>query len=137
MPRKSEAAIQAELHVVPRSNRKRLTDDLATNLRAIVDDIIASVSPKHFRDEDAYLLEMYAQAIVVAREAYSHLQREGFVIDGKKISPWNGVMEKAHRSAVALAGRLRLAPQQRMDIKRAARNERVNHLGHPIGSPLR
>ena len=62
------------------------------------------------------------QAILLARKAYAELEAGGPVIDGKA-SPWLVVLEKAHRSAVALSGRLRLAPQARADSRSAGRNK--------------
>ena len=74
----------------------------------------------HFQAGDGALLEQYAQAILLARQAYAHLDAEGPVIDGRA-SPWVVVLEKAHRSTVALSARLRLAPQARADARSAGR----------------
>jgi phage terminase small subunit len=87
---------------------------------AIFLELVASVSADHFQPSDGALLEQHAQVILLAREAYDKLATEGPVIDGKA-SPWLVVLEKAHRSAVALSGRLRLAPQARADARSAAR----------------
>jgi hypothetical protein len=43
------------------------------------------------------------------------------VIDGNKTSAWVAVLEKAHRSSVALSARLRLSPQSRADARSAGR----------------
>ena len=75
---------------------------------------------EHFRDTDAHLIEQYAQAIALARRAWSGLDARGPVIEGRA-SPWLVVLEKAHRSSVALAARLRLAPQSRADSRSAGR----------------
>ena len=66
----------------------------------------------HFQPGDGALIEQYAQAILLSRQAYARLEAEGPVIDGRP-SPWVTVLEKAHRSTVALSARLRLAPQAR------------------------
>ena len=89
-------------------------------MRRIFLELVSSVAADHFQPGDAPLLEQYAQAILLARQAYDKLSTEGPVIDGKA-SPWLVVLEKAHRSAVALSARLRLAPQARADARSAAR----------------
>ena len=89
-------------------------------MATIFRELVASVPANHFQPGDAPLIEQHAQAILLAREAYDRLARDGAVIDGRP-SPWLVVLEKAHRSAVALSGRLRLAPQGRMDSRSAGR----------------
>ncbi len=81
-----------------------------------------SVSADHFRSADGFLVEQYAQAIAMAREAFELLQRDGTTVDGK-LNPQVTVLEKAHRSCVALAARLRLAPQSRTEAKSAGRQK--------------
>jgi phage terminase small subunit len=85
-------------------------------------DLVASVPAEHFRPADGHLVEQYAQAIVLARRAYAELEASGSVVNGRA-SPWIVVLEKAHRSSVALAARLRLSPQHRTDPKSAGRNQ--------------
>lgn len=124
MPRRSSAALgMGMLNVSGRPTPIGVPDDLPASLKGIVADLIASQAPQHFREGDDYLLELYAQAIVASREAFAHLEEEGFVVDGKA-NPWVIILEKAHRSSVALAAKLRLAPQQRMDCEKAAREQR-------------
>jgi hypothetical protein len=126
MPRKSSAAIAlGNLNVSGRPTPIGVPASLPASLKGIVADLIASQAPQHFRDGDDYLLEQYAQSIIAAREAFAHLEREGFVVNGKA-NAWAIILEKAHRSSVALAGRLRLAPQQRMDQEKAARERSPN-----------
>jgi phage terminase small subunit len=98
----------------------RPRDDCPPSVRRIFLELVSSVAADHFQPGDAPLLEQYAQAILLARQAYDKLATEGPVIDGKA-SPWLVVLEKAHRSAVALSARLRLAPQARADARSAAR----------------
>ena len=121
MPRKSAAAIDlGRLNIGNNPTPIGVRTNLPASLKEIVDDLITSQAPQHFREGDDYLLEMYAQAIVAGRKAFAKLEKEGYTINGKT-NPWVIILEKAHRSSVALAGRLRLAPQQRMDQEKAAR----------------
>jgi phage terminase small subunit len=90
------------------------------DVQAVFRAIVSTVPPEHFRPSDALLVEQYAQAVALARVAYDELRLTGPVVDGKT-SPWVAVLEKAHRSSVALAARLRLAPQQRTDPKTTGR----------------
>jgi Phage terminase, small subunit len=119
MPRKSASAF-AELRVDGRPSRVRPRADVPTTLKPIIIDLIASVPPEHFRNGDVVLIEMYAAAIALSRQAYDELERNGPVIDGKA-SPWIAVLEKTHRSSAVLAARLRLTPQMRTDPKTAGR----------------
>jgi hypothetical protein len=93
---------------------------MPASLKQTFIDIVASVPPEHFRTGDADLIEMYASAIALSRRAYAELDRHGPVVNNKA-SPWIVTLEKAHRSAVALTARLRLAPQMRIDRKTAGR----------------
>jgi hypothetical protein len=74
----------------------------------------------HFKATDSHLIEQYCQAIMLARQATNELAASGPVVQGRA-SAWLIVLEKAHRSSVALAGRLRLAPQSRADSRSAGR----------------
>jgi hypothetical protein len=120
MPRKS----RAELTVLPMADgrpfRLQPRADAPEAVREIFSALVRSVSTEHFRQGDADLLEMHAQAIALSRRAYAELEASGPIVNGKA-SPWIIVLEKAHRSAVALSGRLRLAPQSRADPKSVAR----------------
>jgi len=110
MPRRS----QAELSQFPRVDRQpthlEIPDDLPKSLRAVVEDLITSQKPGHFKPGDGILLEAYAAAHLLRREAYEHIKSEGAVIDGRS-SPWLTVLEKSAKALVSLSGRLRLAPQ--------------------------
>jgi phage terminase small subunit len=120
LPRKSAAALAVTGSAGKRS-APRPRDDAPAAVRRIFLELVASAPSDHFQTGDAALLEQYAQAILLARQAYDELATDGPVIEGKA-SPWLVVLEKAHRSAVALSGRLRLAPQARADARSAARN---------------
>jgi hypothetical protein len=121
VPRKSAAALA--LLPPPEGGALRLQPraDAPANVREIFLLLVRSVAVDHFRVGDSDLVEQYAQAIALARRAYDELEKSGPVIKGKA-SPWLIVLEKAHRSAVALSARLRLAPQARADPKSIARD---------------
>jgi hypothetical protein len=121
MPRKSAS----ELAIVPIDNgrsRVRLapSDSAPAEVRELFAEIVRSVPAEHFKASDRHLIEQYAQAIVLARQATTELAATGPVVQGRA-SAWLVVLEKAHRSSVALAARLRLAPQSRADSRSAMR----------------
>ena len=101
----------------------RCRADAPDEVRAVFARIVSDAGGGHFRASDRDLVEQYASAVVLARSAYAALATEGAVVAGR-ISPWQGVLEKANRASVALSMRLRLAPQSRLDRKKAgtARN---------------
>jgi hypothetical protein len=119
MPRKSAAAlsiVQAERA----SDRLKPRVGASPDVKAIFHDLVAQINAEHFRPTDGPLLEQYAQAISLGRQAYAALEHEGPVIAGRA-NPWLVVLEKAHRSAAALSARLRLSLQHRTDPKSAGR----------------
>jgi hypothetical protein len=120
MPRQSVAAIAA-VRANPIGSLPRPRPDAPAEVRQIFSEILAAVPRDHFRPCDGYLIEQLAQAVLLARRAYAEIEANGPIIGGKR-SPWVDVLEKAHRSSVALAGRLRLAPQMRMEARTAARH---------------
>ena len=91
------------------------------DVRAVFTRIVSDVGADHFRASDTDLIEQYAAAICLARDAYDKLRAEGPVKDGR-VNPWQTTLEKANRASVALSQRLRLAPQSRLDRKAAGRN---------------
>lgn len=119
----SKQSIEARSIAAIDIQRKRLTPrpGAPDEVREIFREIVTSVKPEHFKTSDAALIEQYAQAIALARKAYGALEAGGPVVDGKA-SPWVTVLEKAHRSSVALSARLRLSPQHRTDPKTAGRS---------------
>src|SRR5262245_14354735 len=122
MPRKSRAALSMWFpHVEPPSTPLRPRADAPAEVKEIFAALVQSVPPNHLRHGDVDLLELYAQSIALARRAYDELEANGQVLDGKA-SPWLVVLEKSHRSAVALSARLRLAPQMRTDPKVTGRS---------------
>ena len=114
MPRKSSAALAIATPELPRRLAPR--SGLSPEVKLIWGELVASMPESHFRITDAPLIEQYAQSIALARQAYSFLNEEGSVVAGRA-NPWLVVLEKAHRSSVALSMRLRLSPQSRMDRK--------------------
>ena len=94
---------------------------LTPEVKQILHELLSQVPAEHFRPSDGALVEQYAQSIALARQAYSFIAAEGPVVGGRP-SPWLVVLEKAHRSSVALSMRLRLAPQSRLDAKATTRS---------------
>ena len=119
MPRKSAAAL-AVLRVDGKPSRLVPREGVTKEVGAIFKEIVAQVSASHFKPTDAALIEQYAQAIALGRRSYAALDDEGPVVSGRA-NPWIVVLEKAHRSAVALSARLRLSPQHRTDPKTVGR----------------
>jgi len=120
LPRKSAAALSV-VRVDGKPDRLAPRHGLSPDCRAIFTELTAQVPTDHFRPSDGVLLEQYAQAIALGRQAYAALEAEGPVVAGRP-NPWVVILEKAHRSAVALSARLRLSPQQRLDPKTVGRN---------------
>src|SRR5664279_3688602 len=84
---------------------------------------VDAVDPSHFSEVDRPLIEQYCGAADLARQAQTSLDTEGAVVDGRA-SPWIAVLEKASRSCVALAARLRICPQSRFDRLVSGANSR-------------
>lgn len=84
---------------------------------------VEALDADHFAACDAPLMEQYAVAADLARQAQAQLDEHGAVVAGKA-NPWLVVQEKSVRSLVALAARLRLSPQSRFDRLVAATKSR-------------
>ncbi len=119
MPRKNAASLSV-VRVAGGPERLKPRPEAPAEIRAIFTELVCQVPADHFRPSDGALLEQYAQAIALARVAYAALEAEGPVVNGRP-NPWLTVLEKAHRSAVALSMRLRLAPQSRLDPRTAGK----------------
>ncbi|MGR3344130.1 MAG: hypothetical protein ACU0DI_13045, partial [Paracoccaceae bacterium] len=117
--RKSAVSLTAVTQIGERPLMCRI--EAPDDVRAVFAKIVYDVGADHFRPSDADLIEQYAVAICLARQAYARLREEGPVKDGR-VNPWQTVLEKANRASVALSGRPRLAPQSRLDRKAAGRN---------------
>src|SRR6516165_75502 len=113
MPRKSASALTVLPTVDVRSSRLQPRDNAPTEVKDIFRKLVMSVRPEHFRPGDQDLVEQYAQAVLLARQAFGELEIGGSVAADGKMSPWVTVLEKSHRSAAALAQRLRICPQAR------------------------
>jgi hypothetical protein len=119
--RKSVAAITTLPAVNVAQSRLQPPDHMPVEVKDVFSELVFSVPPEHFRPCDTALVEQYAQSIVLSRLAYSELQLTGVVsAEGKN---WLVALEKAHRSSVALAARLRLCPQSRLSAKAADREK--------------
>jgi hypothetical protein len=135
MPRKSSAAFERDLFVkkppADRSSPTELSDNIPATVRQLMEIIIDSQPAEHWEDADRFLIEQHAQSILAAREAHAHLQKEGYILKDGRQNRWLLVWEKATRATIASAAKLRLAPQQRYDAKRAARelHEKPTSLG--------
>jgi phage terminase small subunit len=103
--------------------RLKAPPHLSEGAGAIFLQTVTAVDPDHFSPVDLPLLEQYAAAADLARQAQKHLDDDGAVVAGKA-SPWLVVAEKAGRSCVALAARLRVCPQSRFDRLVAGANSR-------------
>ena len=113
--------------IVTGKARLKAPETLSEGAAAIFLATVNAVDPDHFSEVDRPLLEQYAGAADLARQAQQHLDRDGAVIAGK-VSPWVAVLEKANRSCVALAGKLRVCPQSRFDRLVAGANSRPQPL---------
>src|SRR5262245_48032410 len=99
MPRKSAAALSI-VRVDGSPEKLHARPGASAAIRAVFAEITSQVPANHFRPSDAPLIEQYAQAIVLGRQAYAAIEEEGPVVGGRA-NPWVVVLEKAHRSAVA------------------------------------
>jgi hypothetical protein len=120
MPRRSAAS----LGVVPigKPTRPRLAPSSAASdaVRAVFSEVVRAAPAEHFKTGDEHLIEAFAQAVVLARQASAELTERGPVIEGRT-SPWIVVLEKQHRAISAISARLRLSPQHRADSRSAGR----------------
>jgi hypothetical protein len=123
MPRKSSAAITTLPITDVRSTRLEPRDDASPEIRDVFRELIMSVPASHFRPDDQVLIELYAQAILQSRAAFAELELTGPVNGEGKMSAWTIVLEKSHRSAVALAARLRLCPHSRTSARTVGRQK--------------
>ena len=131
MSRKSAAALSVVPAVDGRPPRLHPPANLGDRQSVILREIVAGTAPEHFVKTDTHLLCRYVEAIALAEQA-AHALRKG-VVEGRKMNPWIVVQEKAHRSIVALAARLRLAPQSRYDARAGART--AGKLGSAYDGP--
>jgi phage terminase small subunit len=110
------------LHVSTRA-RLKPPRNLSVGAAEVFKATVKAVDPDHFSEVDVPLLEQYAVAADLARQAQHHIDENGAVIAGKANS-WLVIQEKSVRSLVALSARLRLCPQSRFDRLVAGANSR-------------
>jgi phage terminase small subunit len=95
------------------TGRLKPRSGLPPEIKLLWIELVGSMPSDHFRSSDSILIEQYCQAAALARTAYANLDAEGAVVAGRA-NPFLVVLEKAHRSSVALSMRLRLSPQSRI-----------------------
>jgi hypothetical protein len=122
MPRKPASAIAIEriVHIKDRRPRLAPSPEAPPEVVEVFGEIVRAAPAEHFRAGDAPLIEGYAQAIVLSRQATTALAAEGPVVAGRT-NPWLVCQEKSHRAIAALSARLRLSPQHRADSRSAMR----------------
>src|SRR6516225_10997116 len=123
MPRKSSGAIATLPTSDVRQSRLQPRDEAPAEVKDVFTELVRSMRPEHFRPGDQDLVEQYCQAVLLARQAYSELEMAGSVSPDGKMSPWVTILEKSHRSATALAARLRLCPQSRLSARTVGRQK--------------
>lgn len=97
--------------------------NLSAGAAEVFRQTIAAVDADHFSAVDLPLLEQYAVAADLARQAQAQLDADGAIVAGKA-NPWLVVQEKAVRALTALSARLRICPQSRFDRLVAASKAR-------------
>ena len=105
------------------SGQRRLTPPagLSEAARLVFAEMVAACGPEHFTRGDMPLLLAYCTACAMERQASETLEKEGPIVGGRA-SPWLVIQEKQVRAMTALAMRLRLAPQSRIDSRGAGRS---------------
>jgi hypothetical protein len=78
-------------------------------------DLIDRVPAGQFRESDLPLICRWCELTVVAERAAAEMSAGNLVTDDDRPSPWFSIHERATKSLVALAMRLRLSPQARAD----------------------
>lgn len=114
MQRGKKSAAALAVAPPPRRNRPKPPDGLPVTATEYWCAIVSSLASDYFHPSDLPLLRAYCVSLAALDEARSALAEGGPVVDGKT-SPWLTVAEKEVRACVALAARLRLAPQSRLD----------------------
>ena len=72
----AQSGSDASLNVIPITDRSRMRprQEAPAEVATVFMELVSSMPADHFRRTDAPLIEAYAQAIVLGREAYEHLQ---------------------------------------------------------------
>ena len=121
MARKSAASLSVVALNVSGKRRLAPPAGLSEPARLVFVELVAAVGADHFTRGDLPLLLAYCSACAMERKASEALESEGAVIGGRS-SPWLVIQEKQVRAMTALAMRLRLAPQSRIDARGAGRS---------------
>ena len=82
--------------------------------RALWRAVMDSTPEDQWRPGDLPLLAAYCRIAVLASEAIAHLEQDGQVDAGGKVSPWVKVSSDHGKTLAALASKLRLAPSSRI-----------------------
>ena len=97
-----------------RSGMLKPPDGLPRAAGALWRRIMDTTPEDQWRPGDVPLLAMYARVSVLAAEAVAHLEQDGQVDSGGKVSPWVKVSSDHAKTLAALASKLRLAPSSRI-----------------------
>lgn len=76
--------------------------------------IMATTPEEQWRPADVPLLALFCRVSVLAAEAVAHLEQDGQVDAGGKVSPWVKVSGDHGKTLATLASKLRLAPSSRI-----------------------
>jgi hypothetical protein len=127
MPRKSAASLTVVSSIEERRTRVPAPGHLPAPVRAIFDEVTASVSTVHLRRCDSPLIEALAVAIHNNRQATAAIEREGLIVDGR-VNAHIGVVDRTSKLIASLSVKLRLTPTGRLDRKVAGQTTRDNVL---------
>jgi len=115
MSRQSAAA----LAVVPIGKTRLMpAGDLSPGQDKLWRRLIGSMPPGHFHPSDEPLLRSYVEVTERVQLAQAQLAK-GVVSSRGKVSPWLKIYDGSVRLQASLASRLRLAPQARVDRRKA------------------
>src|SRR5262245_16618063 len=95
--------------------RLRPPASLGTLEKQVFVDLITRCPAGQFRESDLPLLCRWAEATVLAERAAAEMAAGSLVTADGRVSPWVSIHERATKSLIALALRLRLGPQSRAD----------------------
>jgi P27 family predicted phage terminase small subunit len=125
MPRKSAQAMSVAPVVSVEARRVKPPEGLPDAVQVLWRQLVDSLPPDRFHASDRPLLALYCRALHQSNLAFDKLEKHGAAYDDS-ISPWQRVADSAVKQVAALATRLRLCPQSRLDRKVAgpmARND--------------
>jgi phage terminase small subunit len=127
MSRQSAAA----LAVVPIGKTRLMpAGDLSPEQEKLWRRLIGSMPPGHFHPSDEPLLRSYVEVTERVQMAQAQLAK-GVVNKRGKVSPWLKIYDGSVRLQASLASRLRLAPQARVDRRKAGAAVRADAAAGP------